>query len=115
MSEALPFAQVKLGSAQGLLCALALGDVLGCTEHLEGPPGRVLLQISQAMYNADFPVGKKQAMFTIDVHPGPNGLVCYPKHSLTILGVDSLGHGRECNRAFPWRQSMNSVIFVRTD
>jgi len=49
------------------------------------------------MYNTDFPVGKKQAMFTIDVHPRPNGLVCYPKHSLTILGVDSLGHRREFN------------------
>src|SRR5580704_11443302 len=115
MSKALPFAQVKLGSPQDLVCALALRDVLGCTEHFVGPAGRVVLQISQAMYKTDFSVGKKQAMFTIDVHPGPNSLVCYPKHSLAILGVDSLGHRREFNRAFPWRQSMNSVIFVRTD
>src|SRR5713101_5195116 len=34
MCEALPFAQVKLASTQGLLPALAIGDVLGRTEHL---------------------------------------------------------------------------------
>src|SRR5689334_15440496 len=37
VSEALPFAQVKLAPLQGLLCALAIGDVLGRTEHLVGP------------------------------------------------------------------------------
>src|SRR4029077_14549440 len=37
MCEALPFAEVKLASTQGFLPALAIGDVLGRSEHLVGP------------------------------------------------------------------------------
>src|ERR1700688_1693982 len=36
MGEALPFAEIKLALLQGLLCALAFGDVLGRTENLVG-------------------------------------------------------------------------------
>jgi len=51
MSEALPFAEIKLGSLQGFLRPSSVGDVLHGAEHLIGPARCVSLQIAPATPN----------------------------------------------------------------
>src|SRR4029077_9284870 len=88
MSEALPFAEIKLASLKGFLGALAVGDVLGRTENLVGTSRRVFFQVAQAVHDSHFPVGAKKSVFTVRACSGTNSLSCRPKHSLTIVGVN---------------------------
>src|SRR5882672_8331576 len=52
MSEALPFAQVKLASTQGFLCALAVSDVLDRAKHFVRSPRSVSFHSTETVDNA---------------------------------------------------------------
>src|SRR5437660_2656313 len=88
MSEALPFAQVKLALPQVFLRSLALSDVLGGTEHLIGSSRRVFLQITQAVYDPHFSAGTKKPVFTVSACSRMNGLFRCSKYCLSIVSVD---------------------------
>src|SRR6266478_3093793 len=104
MSEALSFTKIKPGLLQSLLCTFALSDVLRRTEHLVGSSRRVFPQIAQAVYDAQFPVGTNDPVFTVGALARTNGLFRGPKYILSIFRVDYFAHYRQVNGALLWRQ-----------
>src|SRR5579871_4060153 len=63
----------------------------------------VLLQIAQAVYDAHFPVGTNDPVFTVGALPRTNGFFRGPKYILSIFWVDYFAHYRQVNGAFLWR------------
>src|SRR6266478_6546473 len=113
MSEALPFAEIKLGSLQGFLCPLPVGDVLHRAEHLIGPARRVSLQIALAVHRAHFSAGTNDPVFSVGTHSPENGLLRYPEDGLSIFRVDHFAYCRQVYRTFLRHEPIDAVSFVR--
>src|SRR4029077_5709982 len=94
MSEALPFAEIKLGSLQGLLGALPVGDVLHRAEHLIGPARCVSLQIALAVHRAHFSARTNDPVFSVGTPSAENGLLRYPEDGVSIFRVEHLAYRR---------------------
>jgi hypothetical protein len=88
MSEALSLAEIKLGSFQGFLCPLPVGDVLDRTKHLVGSSRRISFNFALTVHDANLPVRTNEAVFRVGADTVANGLFCCPEHRRSIFRVD---------------------------
>src|SRR5580704_13273082 len=109
MSEALPFAQVKLALPQGLLGALAFRNVLNGAEQFVGPSRCIPLCIArqrvpslgrEAVDRAHFPAGTNDPKFSIRADTSNEVLVYAPIERLAIFGVNHRAYGRQVHGTF---------------
>src|ERR1700730_17473129 len=82
------FPKIKLGSLQGLLGALAVSDVLDSTKHFIRSSRCVSFHGAQTVDSAHFPIGAKDAMFSVRAHFAMKGLLSCPEDKLSIFRVD---------------------------
>src|SRR6267143_2162224 len=113
MGETLSFAEIELGSLQGLLSTLPVSDVLHRTEHLIGPARCVSLQIALAVHRAHVSAGTNDPVFSIGTHSTKDGLLSYPEDGLPIFRVDHFAYCRQVYRTLLRHKPIDAVSFVR--
>src|ERR1700733_2071577 len=113
MSEALPFAEIELRSLQGFLCALALSDVLGGTEHFIRSPRCISFHSTQTLDSPHFAGGPNDPMFRVRVHSATNGLLSCPENLLSIVRMDYFANHCDINGTFLRSQPVDAIEFVR--
>src|SRR5580704_16798266 len=92
--------------------SLAISNVLDRTEHLPGKARRVSLQIALTVHDTNFAVGANDPMFCVYAHFALNGFGSFPKHELSILGMDRFPNCRQCNRTLLRVQSVDPVRLI---
>jgi hypothetical protein len=112
MSEAVPFAEVKLALPQGLLGALPVSDVLHCAEHLIGPARCVCLQIALAVHRAHVSAGTNDRTIRCSASGRTPPRMASPD-GLPIVRVDHFAYCRQVYPTFLRHEPIAAVSFVR--
>src|SRR5580658_1496213 len=106
------FPQIKLGSLQGLLGALAVSDVLDSTKHFIRSPRCVSFHGAQTVDSPHFPIGAQDAMFSVRAHFATEGLLSCPEDKLSIFRVDHFTNYRHIYWALLRTQPIDAVQLV---
>src|SRR5580704_6931613 len=106
------FPKIKLGSLQCLLGALAVSDVLDSTKHFIRSPRCVSFHGAQTVDSAHFPIGAKDAMFSVRAHFAMKGLLSCPEDKLSIFRVDHFANHRHVYGTFLRTQPIDAVQLV---
>src|SRR5580698_3093536 len=111
MGEPLSFAEIKLTTLQGFLCALAICDVLNSAKHLTGPSRRIPFDSAEAMNSAHVTVGANDSMLSHRRYAAADGFIRFSKNSIAIVRVDHFADQRHVNGSILGRQSIDAIEF----